>query len=83
MTTTDLLSVLLRPAGGGVHLVSTGKEAQRELRVVEEFITASFDELSQRTRQMPLGPQFLSVRSVAGDGYGGRQIGRPFRYQFA
>lgn len=32
MTTTDLLSVLLRPAGGGVHLVSTGKEAQRELQ---------------------------------------------------
>ena len=32
MTTTDLLSLLLRPAGGGVHLVSTGKDAQRELQ---------------------------------------------------
>jgi len=32
VTTSDLLPLLLRPAGGGVHLVSTGRDAQRELQ---------------------------------------------------
>ncbi len=32
MLPVDLLSRMLRPAGGGVHLVSTGREAQRALQ---------------------------------------------------
>jgi guanidinobutyrase len=32
MTDLDMLALLLRPAGGGVHMVSTGKAAQLELQ---------------------------------------------------
>ncbi len=32
MTTSDTLALLLRPAAGGVHLVSTGSDAQRALQ---------------------------------------------------
>lgn len=50
MTSTDTLALLLRPAGGGMHLVSTGREAQRALQ--RRFYGAAADaEVETRWRR--------------------------------
>jgi agmatinase len=76
VSTSDTLSLLLRPAGGGVHLVSTGKDAQRALQQRLYGVVSDEDVEARWRRDLELAETARAVLlAIPSDVGGGLQRG--------